>query len=76
MTFVTIVVLVLVLAVPALLVLVLGVLTGVGSRHRGARWSLAMVSGLFFPVTWVAWYVRDQRPFTHHRVGGTTAQYN
>lgn len=66
--------LVLLLTAPALAVLVLGVLTGLGSRHRRARWSLAVISGLFFPVTWVAWYVRDQRLFSHRRMGRTTAQ--
>jgi hypothetical protein len=39
--------------------LVLAALTALGSRRRGGRWPLAVVSGAFFPVTWVAWYVRD-----------------
>lgn len=68
--------LVLVFAGPVLVVLVLGVLTAAGSRRRGAGWSLAVLSGLFFPITWATWYVRDQRPFAHHSMGGTTAQYN
>lgn len=33
------------------------VLTAVGARQRGDR--LALFAGLFFPVTWAIWYVRD-----------------
>ncbi|WP_017936414.1 hypothetical protein [Nocardioides sp. Iso805N] len=33
------------------------ILTAVGARRRGDR--LALVAGLFFPVAWAIWYVRD-----------------
>jgi hypothetical protein len=39
------------------------VLTALGERRRSRRWSVAVVAGLFFPVTWVAWYLRDERPY-------------
>jgi hypothetical protein len=38
------------------------VLTAIGSYHRTGEASLAVVSGVFFPATWVAWYVRDELP--------------
>lgn len=45
------------LAAPAV---VLACLTASGSRRRGARARLAVMSGVLFPVTWVVWYVRDE----------------
>jgi len=47
----------------ALVVLAFGALTAVGARRRGVGVPLAVVAGLFFPVTWTAWYLRDQRPY-------------
>jgi hypothetical protein len=41
--------------------LALGMLTAAGARRRGHRWHLALLSGLLFPVTWVAWYLADSR---------------
>ena len=41
--------------------LVLVVLTAAGARRRGHRWHLTLLSGLLFPVIWVAWYVADSR---------------
>jgi hypothetical protein len=41
--------------------LVLGVLTAAGARRRGHRWPLTLLSGLLFPVIWVAWYLADSR---------------
>jgi hypothetical protein len=32
-----------------------------GARRRGQRWPRALLSGLLFPVTWVAWYLADRR---------------
>jgi len=43
--------------------LTLVVLTGVGARRRGHAALPAMVAGVFFPVTWVVWYLRDERPY-------------
>ncbi len=54
---------------PALLVLpllLLATLTALGERRRGARGTTCLVAGLFFPVTWVAWYVRDELRATGH----------
>jgi hypothetical protein len=41
-------------------VLLLMTLTAVGERKRGGRPVTVVVAGLFFPVTWTAWYVRDE----------------
>jgi hypothetical protein len=38
-------------------------LTGVGAVRRGSLLRSAVLAGLFFPVTWTVWYVRDERPF-------------
>ena len=50
--------------------LVLAVLTGLGEHRRGASLPVVVVAGLFFPVTWFAWYFRDERP---HRGGAHRA---
>ena len=39
--------------------LAVGSLTGWGARRRGQRF--AWLNGLFFPVSWVIWYVVDER---------------
>ena len=49
-------------------VLGLAILTGLGQRRRGARPLTVAAAGLFFPVTWVAWYVHDQ---SHGTSAGT-----
>jgi hypothetical protein len=41
--------------------LAVGSLTAWGARRRGQRWRFACVSGLFFPLTWVIWYMVDER---------------
>ena len=41
--------------------LTMGWLTALGARRRGQRWCFAWLSGVFFPVTWVYWYVVDER---------------
>jgi hypothetical protein len=41
--------------------LALGMLTAAGARRRGYRWHMALLSGLLFPVIWVAWYLADSR---------------
>ncbi|MGO4200691.1 hypothetical protein AB4Z09_02825 [Rhodococcus sp. TAF43] len=43
--------------------LVFAGLTSTGAHRRGQRPIPAAGSGLFFPVTWVVWYIRDERPF-------------
>lgn len=43
-------------------------LTAVGERRRGHGMVLVVAAGLFFPVTWAAWYLRDEHPYhTAHR---------
>ena len=49
-----------VLALPAVALLLLGALTGMGSRRRGAGWRVTVLSAVFFPLAWIDWYVRDQ----------------
>lgn len=41
--------------------LAVGSLTARGARHRDQRWRFAWLSGLFFPVSWVIWYMVDER---------------
>lgn len=45
--------------------LALGVLTAIGQRRRRGGAFLAAGAIVFFPVYWVAWYVRDVRPFAY-----------
>ena len=47
----------------------LPMLTAVGAHKRGLSMPLAALTGLFFPVTWTVWYMRDQHPCrrTRHR---------
>jgi hypothetical protein len=51
---------VVVLALLAPPVLGLMVCTGQDERRRGSRAVTAVAAGLFFPLAWVAWYVRDE----------------
>ena len=52
--------LVVVIALASACVLALMTLTALGERRRGARVVTAVVAGLFFPLAWTAWYVRDE----------------
>jgi hypothetical protein len=45
----------------AIVWLLLGLLTAAGARRRRHRWPRALLSGLLFPLTWVAWYLIDRR---------------
>ncbi len=47
------------LGLSAVVWVLLGSLTAWGARRRGQRWRVAWLSGLFFPVSWVTWYVAD-----------------
>jgi hypothetical protein len=47
----------------ACVVLAAPVMTCVGARRRGRGVPAALLAGIFFPVTWVAWYVRDEHPY-------------
>ena len=41
--------------------LAIGSLTASGARRRGQCWRYVWLSGLIFPLTWVIWYVADER---------------
>jgi hypothetical protein len=41
--------------------LAVGSLAAWGARRRGQRWRFAWLSGLFFPLSWVIWYMVDER---------------
>ena len=45
--------------------LALVILTGLGAHRRGLGGLPASLAGLFFPVTWVVWYLRDEHPYRH-----------
>jgi hypothetical protein len=36
-------------------------LTGRGQRRRGGGAAVVVPAGVFFPVTWVVWYLVDRR---------------
>jgi hypothetical protein len=44
-------------------VVALMALTAVGERGRGHGPLVSLVAGVFFPITWAVWYVRDERPY-------------
>jgi hypothetical protein len=47
----------------ALVVLPVPALTALGARRRGVGPALAVMAGLFFPITWTVWYLRDEHPY-------------
>lgn len=55
---------------PAAIALVaLMTLTAFGARRRGCRLASSVLAGVFFPVAWTVWYLRDEHPYdrTAHR---------
>lgn len=38
-------------------------LTASGERRRGHGLAVTVAAGIFFPVTWAVWYLRDERPY-------------
>lgn len=55
------------LAVAAVLLGCMG-LTASGERRRGHGIAVTVAAGIFFPVTWAVWYLREERPYrTAHR---------
>jgi len=52
-----------VIAVVLILAGGLMVLTAQGASRRGSAALRASLAGLFFPVTWAVWYVRDEHPY-------------
>jgi hypothetical protein len=55
------------LLVSAVFGLPLPVLTAMGAHRRGVRLPLAVLAGLAFPITWAAWYLRDEHPYRRAR---------
>jgi hypothetical protein len=47
-------------------------LTASGSRHRGNARRQALLEGLGWPVTWVAWFVIDNKAAGRPRFQGHT----
>ncbi len=49
----------------ALIVAVSGpmALTALGQWRRGQGMLVASLAGLFFPVAWTVWYLRDEHPY-------------
>lgn len=43
-------------------------LTALGQHRRALVVPASIVAGLFFPVTWIVWYLHDERPYPtlHH----------
>jgi hypothetical protein len=37
------------------------VMTGIGARAHGGRLVRCLIEGMWFPITWVAWFVIDNR---------------
>ena len=54
--------------------LALGALTAAGAVRRGQGRCLALVSGMFFPVAWVMWYLIDKRRARTRTVGRSSAR--
>lgn len=48
--------------VPAAVLLACMGLTASGERRRGHGIAVTFAAGIFFPVTWAVWYLRDERP--------------
>lgn len=46
----------------SVLIAVMG-LTTIGARRRGRGLMVALLAGLLFPIAWVVWYLRDERPY-------------
>jgi hypothetical protein len=49
-----------VLLVAAAALVALASLTAIGERRRGGRLAVAVITGVFFPLAWIAWYARDE----------------
>lgn len=49
-----------VLVLAAVLLACMG-LTASGERRRGHGIAVTVAAGMFFPVTWAVWYLRDER---------------
>lgn len=51
------------LLVLAAVSLPLALLTALGARQRGLAMPAALLTGVFYPVTWTVWYVKDEHPY-------------
>ncbi len=54
-------------AIGAAALLTLPTLTAMGARRRGLRVYESLLAGVFFPLTWVVWYVHDEYPHRRSR---------
>ncbi len=45
------------------LLLTFPLLTSLGARRRGLGVLATVAAGIFFPVTWAVWYIRDEHPY-------------
>ncbi len=52
----------------AVIFLAMMALTIAGARRRGQHLPVAVIAGIFFPVAWTVWYLRDEQPYRapHH----------
>ena len=50
------------LVMGAVLLALMGI-TATGERKRGRGIGVALVAGLFFPIAWTVWYLRDEHPY-------------
>jgi hypothetical protein len=48
------------LLVAAAALVALATLTAIGERRRGGGLVVVLIAGLLFPLTWIAWYARDE----------------
>jgi len=48
--------------IDATLLIALMTLTAIGAKRRGRHLVSAVATGIFFPVGWIVWYLRDEQP--------------
>jgi hypothetical protein len=51
------------LVVMSAVLLPLMALTAAGQLRRRRSAAVAVTAGVFFPITWAVWYLRDERPW-------------
>lgn len=52
-----------VVVLASLSLVTLSTLTALGARRRGRGLAVAILTGVFFPITWTVWYLRDEHPY-------------
>lgn len=61
-------------AVVVLIMLPPATLTAMGSRRRGNGVALTALAGVFFPISWIVWYLHDEHPYRTGAPGGGDEQ--